>query len=140
MCLYPVIAMSLPRRAPAGALRLHGRWIPPGRMVGCNPVALHRNRDIFGADAEAYNPGRWLGADAAADALRTMDRYSLSWGGGSRTCPGRHLAELVVFKVVAGLLEHFDVRVELPPEDAQRTYFLAMMTGVRARFLPAVSV
>ncbi|KAK4091631.1 hypothetical protein Purlil1_4061 [Purpureocillium lilacinum] len=139
MRLYPVVSMALPRKAPAGGLQVDQHWFPPNTTVGCNPVALHRNSSIFGSDAACFDPGRWLGAEAGAEArLRAMDRYNLGWGGGSRSCPGRNLAELVVFKVVTGLLRHFDVEVtEMPPEEEQRAYFLSMLTGVRVRFLPA---
>ncbi|PNY24985.1 Pisatin demethylase [Tolypocladium capitatum] len=139
MRLYPVLAMSLPRKAPADGLHVHGRWIPPNTTVGCNPVALHRNEAIFGPHAEAFDPTRWLlSAETSAERLRMRERYSLAWGGGARTCPGRNLAELVVFKVVAGLLARFDVEVTtMPPEEAQRTYFLSMLTGVKVKFLPA---
>ncbi|POR31361.1 Pisatin demethylase [Tolypocladium paradoxum] len=137
MRLHPVLAMSLPRKAPATGLHVHGRWIPPDTTVGCNPVALHRNEAIFGPDAEAFDPGRWL---LGAETLRMRDRYSLAWGGGARTCPGRNLAELVVFKVVAGLLARFDVEVTtMPAAEDQRTYFLSMLTGVKVKFLPAAA-
>ncbi|UNI15916.1 hypothetical protein JDV02_002400 [Purpureocillium takamizusanense] len=75
MRLYPVISMSLPRRAPAGGLQVGRRWFPPNTTVGCNPVALHRNSSIFGSDAACFDPGRWLGAQAGDDTrLRAMDR------------------------------------------------------------------
>lgn len=132
MRLHPVVAMSLPRKTPAGGLWIHERWLPPNTTVGCNPVALHRNEEIYGPDAAEFRPDRWF----ELETLRAMDRYSLSWGGGSRTCPGRHLAELVVFKTVSRLLGQYDLRVEMPPESAQRAYFLSVLTGIKARFLP----
>lgn len=131
--LYPVISMSLPRQVPAGGLHLHGYYFPPSTTVGCNPVALHRNTDIFGSDSDQFNPDRWL--TAGPDTARNMERISLSWGGGSRTCPGRHLAELVVFKVIPALVKEFKIETTLPPEDQARSYFLSMMTGVEARFI-----
>ncbi|ODA77451.1 hypothetical protein RJ55_07080 [Drechmeria coniospora] len=134
MRLHPVIGMSLPRTTPSSGLQLHARWFPPKTTVGCNPLALHLNEDIFGPDADRFDPSRWLGTEATGSRARTMDRYNLGWGGGSRTCPGRNLAELVVFKVVTALLLQFDVTAEMPAEDAQRTFFLSMLTGVKARF------
>lgn len=80
--LYPVIGMSLPRRVPAQGLRIQDHYFPPGTTVGCNPVSLHRNEDIFGEDAMMFHPERWLGSDPAhggADA-KTMQRYNLTWG------------------------------------------------------------
>lgn len=135
MRLHPVIAMSLPRKTPARGLWIQQLWLPPSTTIGCNPVALHRNREIHGPDADDFKPGRWLNADTGPDTPRATDRCSLNWGGGSRSCPGRPLAELVVFKVVTRLLHRYDVRVKMPPESAQRSYFLSVLTGIKARFL-----
>lgn len=131
--LYPVISMSLPRKVPTGGLHLHGFYFPPDTTVGCNPVALHRNTDVFGPDSHLFSMDRWLTADP--DTTRNMERVSLSWGGGSRSCPGRHLAELVVFKVIPALVKEFRIEAVLPPEDEGRSYFLSMLTGVKTRFI-----
>nr|RBR02377.1 hypothetical protein FVER53263_09064 [Fusarium verticillioides] len=131
--LYPVISMSLPRKVPSEGLHLHGYYFSPNTTVGCNPVALHRNPEIFGSDSDMFNPARWSTADP--DAARTMERVNLSWGGGSRSCPGRHLAELVVFKVVPALVKEFKIEIDVPPEDKNRSYFLSMLIGVKARFI-----
>lgn len=131
--LHPVVSMSLPRRVPSSGLCIHGYFLPPGTTVGCNPVALHRNPNICcgSSDPETYDPDRWLGSDPAA---REMERCSLAWGGGARTCPGRHLAEMIINRVVAGLLGEFEVEVEMPPEEDMESYFLSMLTGVKAHF------
>ncbi|KAH6692510.1 cytochrome P450 76C2 [Plectosphaerella plurivora] len=128
--LYPVLGMSLSRTVPDEGLQVHGHFFPSGTTVGCNPVALHRNVDIFGQDAESFNPDRWL----EGDEIRSMERYNLTWGGGNRICPGRHLAYLVLFKVVPALIREFDIEVSMPPEEDIRYYFMAMLTGVKARF------
>lgn len=138
--LHPVIGMALPRRVPAGGMAVHGLAIPPGTTVGCNPVSLHRSRDIFGDDADVFRPERWLGGAGGGndeeEKIRAMERYNLIWGGGARTCPGRHLAEMLVSKIVPALVANFEVEVTMPPEEEIPYYFMAMLTGVRARFLP----
>ncbi|KAL2162592.1 hypothetical protein VTH06DRAFT_7506 [Thermothelomyces fergusii] len=129
---YPVIGMSLSRKVPKGGTSLHGFYFPAGTTVGCNPVALHFNPDIFGDDAGRYNPDRWLQDDSM---VRRMERINLTWGGGARSCPGRHLAELVVHKVVPALFREFDLEITVMPEETEMpTYFMAMMTGVKAKF------
>lgn len=132
--LHPVIGMALPRRVPSGGMAVHGLAIPPGTTVGCNPVSLHRSLDIFGDDAEVFRPERWLGDDE--EKTRAMERYNLIWGGGARTCPGRHLAEMLVSKIVPALVANFEVQVTVPSDDEMPYYFMAMLTGVRARFVP----
>lgn len=134
--LHPVIGMSLSRNVPEGGLSLHGHYFPAGTTVGCNPVALHLNPDIFGADANQYNPDRWL-QDDDPNRARMMERYNLTWGGGARACPGRHLAEMIVCKVVPALLREFHVQITaMPAEKEMACYFMAMLTGVKARFIP----
>ncbi|QUC16343.1 uncharacterized protein UV8b_00584 [Ustilaginoidea virens] len=142
MRLHPVVAMSLARNTPSPGLHLHGFYLPPNTTVGCSPVSLHRNEDIYGAKADCYIPSRWLGGEAATGpgdgptvgTLRAMEKYSLNWGGGSRSCPGRNLAELMVFKVVATLFANFDVEVSIPGDADKEAYFLSMLSGVKVRF------
>lgn len=130
--VHPVISAALPRQVPESGLHLHGVHIPPGTTVGCSPVALHRNEDICGPHPHAFEPSRWL---LDSERARDMEVFSLAWGGGARTCPGRHLAEMMVWKVVAALLNDFEVEVEIPDDKCMPTYFLSMMTGVKARFV-----
>lgn len=129
--LHPVIGMSLPRRVPVGGMEVHGLAIPAGTTVGCNPVSLHRNPDIFGHDADIYRPERWLDEKTRKD----LDRDNLIYGGGPRTCPGRYLAEMLVGKIVPTIFRHFDLEVVIPPEEEMPHYFMSMLTGVKARFI-----
>lgn len=130
--LYPVIGMSLPRTVPSGGTHINGHQLPAGTVVGCNPFALHRNSAIFGSDAERYDPERWLDPVMRP----TLDKYSLTYGGGARTCPGRYLAEMMVSKIVVALIQHFHIRVTMPPDEEMKCYFMAMMTNVKASFSP----
>ncbi|KAJ4391520.1 hypothetical protein N0V93_005138 [Gnomoniopsis smithogilvyi] len=129
--LHPVIGMSLPRKVPEGGMEIHGLHIPSGTTVGCNPVSLHRTPEIFGQDAEVYRPERWLDETTRKD----LDRFNLIYGGGARTCPGRYLAEMLVGKIVPVIIRHFDIEVTIPPEEDMPFYFMAMLTGVKARFI-----
>ncbi|KAG9249767.1 cytochrome P450 [Emericellopsis atlantica] len=129
--LYPVVSMALPRVVPGSGARLHGYDIPAGTTVGCNPIALHRNPDVCGPDPATFEPSRWLGDEQRA---KTMDMYSLGWGGGARSCPGRHLAEMMVWKMAVVLLREFEICVQAPAEEEMPSYFLSIMTGVKARF------
>ncbi|KAL1838134.1 hypothetical protein VTJ49DRAFT_3013 [Mycothermus thermophilus] len=119
--LHPVIGLSLSRKVPPGGTTLHGYFLPAGTTVGCNPTALHRNPAIVGPDADTYSPDRWLRKDDPAR-VSGMERMSLVWGGGGRTCPGRHLAELIVSKVVAALLQEFDMEITAMPREDEMPF------------------
>ena len=57
---------------------------------------------------EAFEPERWLGADAgAASAAR---RCSIPFGAGARICPGRYLALVEIKTVMSMLLGAFEIR------------------------------
>lgn len=131
--LNPVISMSLPRTVPSSGLSLHGFYFPPGTTVGCNPVALHRNPEIFGERPEEFDIRRWLDGDV--ERVRGMERWNLGWGGGARTCPGKNLAEIVVCKVVSALVKEFEIEVTVPGEEEIRSYFLSIMMGAKVRFI-----
>lgn len=129
--LHPVIGMSLPRKVPERGMQIHGFHIPSGTTVGCNPASLHRLPEIFGKDPEVYRPDRWLDETTRKE----LDRLNLIYGGGARTCPGRYLAEMLVGKIVPVIIRHFEIQVSIPPEEDMPFYFMAMLTGVKARFI-----
>ncbi|KAI0888437.1 cytochrome P450 [Annulohypoxylon maeteangense] len=134
--IHPVTALALWRKVPAGApLRIHGYTFPPGTTVGVNVPAMQVNPTIFGADAAQFRPERWLESE---EAWRMLERVSLAWGGGAHTCPGRNLAELLLAKIVAGVLREFEVEVvERPDVGMMRSFtYVAIMTGVKVRFWP----
>ncbi|KAJ5263439.1 hypothetical protein N7478_011044 [Penicillium angulare] len=57
---HPAVGMSMPRVVPPEGLVVNGKRIPGGTIAGTNPWAIHRNKDIFGDDADVFRPDRWL--------------------------------------------------------------------------------
>ncbi|RDW93642.1 uncharacterized protein DSM5745_00964 [Aspergillus mulundensis] len=108
MRLHPPPALPLPREHTAQdpEVVLNGRVIPPGTELACNPWISHRDREVYGDDAEAYVPERWLGDEERA---RLFERYNLMWGYGARVCLGKHYATMMLYKVPVALFMAFDV-------------------------------
>ncbi|KKA18016.1 Uncharacterized protein T310_8041 [Rasamsonia emersonii CBS 393.64] len=120
MRINPGIAMIFERVVPKGGYTLPcGRYIPAGTKVGVNPAVTNRDYEVFGADADSFNPDRWLkGADESQQdyeaRLRQMkDVCDFTFGGGGRVCMGRYLAVLEIYKLIATLYSLFDVSI--PP-------------------------
>ena len=86
MRLHPSVGLQMPRYVPAGGCEIGGHFFPEGMAVGINPAVLHYQTSVFGPDAAKFNPERWLKEDAG-----TMERYLLTFGGGSRTCIGKNV-------------------------------------------------
>lgn len=103
--LHPPISMSLPRIVPSGGDIIDGRFFPAGTIVGVSPYLLHRNTDVWGADAAAFRPERWL--DASEETIKTQARNFFSFGGGARQCIGRNISMMEITKALPRLLWHF---------------------------------
>jgi cytochrome P450 len=74
--LHPAVGMPLERVVPEGGMSVAGNWFQPGTIVGVNAWVLHRNKDVFGQDAEFWNPDRWV--KAGTQQLRAMERASFA--------------------------------------------------------------
>ncbi|KAI9717221.1 MAG: hypothetical protein M1828_007415 [Chrysothrix sp. TS-e1954] len=62
---HPSVGMSLPRIVPAGGFEAAGRYFPAGTIMGTNAWAIHQDKEIFGQDADKFNPDRWLREDVS---------------------------------------------------------------------------
>ncbi|KAF7715240.1 Uncharacterized protein PECH_008736 [Penicillium ucsense] len=122
---HPGVAHNLPRISPKGGITIAGKYFPAGVILSVNPWVIHRNAEIFGADAEIYNPDRWLRED-----LKTMDAYLIHWGAGYNSCPGRNLAQFELLKVLATVLRDYEVELLESHKDWEyKTRFLAVPYG-----------
>ena len=137
MRLHPAVCMPLERYVPAAGLTLpDGSFVPPGAAVGINPYIVGRNEKLWGDDADAFRPERWLRAAGEADAsyqdrLRAMKAAELAFGAGARMCTGRHLALLEVYKITATLVNRFDIELVDPKREWNVVgIWFARQTGV----------
>jgi cytochrome P450 len=105
--LHPAPGLLLERVVPAKGIDILGHFIPGGTIVGCNAWVLHRRPEIFGADVDHFCPERWT--DASPDRLREMKATMFQFGAGARTCIGKNISLLEIYKVVPCFLIRFDV-------------------------------
>ncbi|KAH7347958.1 cytochrome P450 [Pyrenochaeta sp. MPI-SDFR-AT-0127] len=106
--LHPATGLPLGRVVPPEGAVLAGRHFPGGTVVGVNTWVAHRNRAVFGADAEQFRPERWL--EASKEQALKMDEYYLPFGHGSRTCIGKNISLLEMNKLIPILVRRFDIR------------------------------
>lgn len=105
--MHPATGLPLWRTVPAGGATLCGKYFPAGTEVGINSWVAHRNRDIWGPDADEFRPERWL--DSPEDMLREMNAIHMPFGLGSRTCIGKNISLLEMSKVIPELVRKFDM-------------------------------
>jgi cytochrome P450 len=105
-----------------------------GSVVQISGAALHADPRVWGADAGAFSPRRFLrgqnsvpapedaesgGSKAAARAVHPA--AFRAFGGGATLCPGRHLAAAEVLAWTAAVLLAFDVEpVKGSPQEADK--------------------
>ncbi|KAL2005575.1 hypothetical protein VTN00DRAFT_10068 [Thermoascus crustaceus] len=124
MRINPGIAMIFERVVPEGGFTLpDGRYIPAGKKVGINPAVTNRDREVFGDDADVFNPDRWLRKPEEtqeafnARSRRMKDVADFAFGGGGRVCMGRYLAVLELYKLFATLYSLYDIRLVDPSHE-----------------------
>ena len=87
MRLHPSVGITMPRLVPAGGATISGFYFPEGYRVGINGAVLQYDKDVFGQDAETFNPSRWIEGDSVR-----MDKTMIQFGAGSRTCIGKNVS------------------------------------------------
>ena len=118
--LHPAVGLGLERIVPSNGLTLtDGTSVRPGTVVGMNAWVVHRNKAIFGLDADMYNPDRWLkqpheSDEAFTDRFNSMRRCDLTFGYGERVCLGRNISMIEIYKVIPSLLLRFEVQLAEP--------------------------
>ncbi|KAJ9660306.1 hypothetical protein H2198_002614 [Neophaeococcomyces mojaviensis] len=115
MRMHPAVGLLLERTVPANGVTIAGKWLPGGTIVGICPWVLHRDKRVFGNDADVFRPERWL--EASPETLKVMDRSNLAFGAGSRTCLGKHISLLEMCKVIPQLLWTFKFELAEPGKE-----------------------
>lgn len=83
-----------------------GEHIPECTIVSCNAWVIHRNKQIFGDDVDMYRPERWL---EDPERTKVMAATLFHFGMGSRTCIGKNISLLEMYKAVPSILKTFEV-------------------------------
>jgi cytochrome P450 len=134
--LHPAPGLPLERIVPPQGAEIAGVFVKGGTIVGCSAWVIHRRREVFGEDVEVFRPERWLvgqGNEVADEAerereekrIKEMSGMLLHFGMGSRTCIGKNISLLEIYKLVPTFLRRFEVRLILlsllsPPVQIQK--------------------
>ncbi|TID23989.1 pisatin demethylase [Venturia nashicola] len=110
--LHPAAGLMLERVTPASGLNILNHAVPGGTIVGCNAWVLHRRPEIFGSDVNVFRPERWLEADPQE--LKEMKATMFQFGAGARTCIGRNISLLEIYKLVPSFLRRFEIELVEP--------------------------
>ncbi|KAI9840563.1 MAG: hypothetical protein M1837_001543 [Sclerophora amabilis] len=113
--LHPAAGLPLERITPPGGAEIGGERIPEGTIVGCSAWVIHRRPEIFGEDVDVYRPERWI--DNSAEKLKEMNGTMFQFGMGARTCIGKNISLLEIYKLVPSFLLRFEVDLVNPEKE-----------------------
>ncbi|KAL4953791.1 cytochrome P450 [Aspergillus filifer] len=99
---HPVIPMGIPHRAMADDI-CSGYRIPKDSVILANLWAFTHDENTYQTPSE-FNPSRFLGDSPE------KDPHTLVFGFGRRICPGRVLADRIIFLAIAQSLAAFEIQ------------------------------
>ncbi|MCJ1391583.1 hypothetical protein MMC18_004447 [Xylographa bjoerkii] len=107
--LCPPFPSVFPRNIGQGAeLAIPGLStpLPVGTMVGCNPYVLHRSKEMWGDDAEEWDPARWLDESGQE---KLIPKGLTTFGRGARACIGKEIAWVIMGKAVVRICKNWEI-------------------------------
>ncbi|EKD16694.1 uncharacterized protein L3040_001435 [Drepanopeziza brunnea f. sp. 'multigermtubi'] len=120
--MHPAPGLPLERVVPAAGAEIAGHFVKGGTIVGCSAWVIHRNREIFGDDVEVFRPERWLAdeskdPEAEAKRIKEMSGVMLQFGMGARSCIGRNISLLEMYKLIPTVLRRFEIQLQDPSKE-----------------------
>ncbi|CAH0055590.1 unnamed protein product [Clonostachys solani] len=120
--MHPAPGLPMERIVPEPGAEIAGHHVKGGTIVGCSAWVIHRRPEIFGEDVDVFRPERWLVEEGLEyeervimeEKIKKMNANMVQFGMGSRTCIGKNISLLEVYKLVPSLLRRFDIRFEDP--------------------------
>ncbi len=110
--IHPVPGAPMYRVVPKEGTTMNGFFLPGGTQIGLLHWQASRNREVYGADVEAFRPERWLEADEAM--RRKMKQSDVWFGQGAMRCTGMNVGLMEVYKIVTELFLNFEITVVNP--------------------------
>ncbi|KAF7054856.1 hypothetical protein CFC21_062463 [Triticum aestivum] len=110
MRLYPPVPVNS-MQAKAADVLPDGTAVGAGWFVAYNSYAMGRMESVWGKDALAYRPERWL--DPAEGTFRPESPFRyMAFHAGPRICLGKEMAYIQMKSIVACVLEEFELAVD----------------------------
>ncbi|KAF2015783.1 cytochrome P450 [Aaosphaeria arxii CBS 175.79] len=107
--LNPPATNLFARMVPKEGKVLDGHFIPGNTEVTSHAYVMQRDKELYGADAEEFNPERWLQSE------KTNFKYEaaqFTFGVGSRICLGKDVAIMELYKLLPETIRRLDISVK----------------------------
>lgn len=121
---YPTVPITA--RTTVRTTRILDQAIPKGTEILISPWAINRHPELWGPDADTFNPDRWLGSASSGektsdigtrDGERGMNSYEfITFLHGPRSCIGQGFARSELKCLLAALVLRFKMELAVPGE------------------------
>jgi cytochrome P450 len=134
---YPPVRITV--RQAARDTSLCDTFIPKGTYISIAPQALNRSTELWGPDANEFNPERWLKPGKAHNGGAENNYAFLTFLHGPRSCIGSTFAKGELACLVAALVNKFDIELEDPNMELKYSQELTTKPkgGIRLRIKEA---
>ncbi|KAI9781400.1 MAG: hypothetical protein M1839_005994 [Geoglossum umbratile] len=114
---HPTIPMT--QRAATEDTTILGQYIRKGTVVVTSPSAVNYSRELWGDDADQFNPERWL-CPGKANGGGAQNNYAfMSFSHGPRSCIGQGLAKSEISCFLAKFVGRFEFAMKDPNEKVE---------------------
>lgn len=93
-------------------------------VVMISPYVTHQREDVSGPHPEKFNPDRWRDVNG----LRLPGAF-IAFGNGARSCVGEKFAETEARIAIVALVNNFNFKIEMKPEEDLQIYFETRFEG-----------
>ncbi|XP_037044399.1 probable cytochrome P450 313b1 [Bradysia coprophila] len=97
-------------------------YVPAGSEIIISQYEMHRDKKIWGDDAETFNPDRFL-----PERLENQHPYAfIPFSAGARNCIGKKYAQIVLRMFVVWLVRNYKFTTDLKIEDLSLKWMVVM--------------
>ncbi|KAJ9293905.1 hypothetical protein DTO271G3_7281 [Paecilomyces variotii] len=131
---YPSVPLTI--REAARDTTVVGQHIPKGSLLVLAPEATNRSKELWGPDADVFDPERWMGPGRANTGGADTNYAFLSFLHGPRGCIGQGFAKGELACMVAVTVGRFQMELKNPDAELKmrRGVTVSPVDGVEARF------
>ncbi|KAI0169668.1 cytochrome P450 [Hypoxylon sp. FL1284] len=90
---------------------LNGVRVPKGTVVIYSAETTNHDKSLWGADADVFNPDRWLAPGMAKSGGASSNFAMLTFGAGPRNCIGQDFARATLHCLVAAMVASFEIEI-----------------------------
>lgn len=102
MRIHSTSSLGLPRVVPPQGATVGGQHFPGGVVLSVPAYTIHHSKEIWGKDADEFNPDRW------EKATQQQKDAFIPFSYGPRACVGRNVAEMELALIVSTVFRRYE--------------------------------